>query len=242
MDQIRAAIVEDDRNHAGVLQDYLLRYGQERGMEILAELFSSGLDFVSDYVPRFDVVFMDIDMPHMNGMDCAFKLREMDWDVPIVFVTSMVQYAVKGYEVEALGYMVKPVEYYSFSVLMDKVCMRQSERGEKRLCVGSGDRMRRIPLRNLYYVEVLDHYLIYHVAGGEELRLIGKMKEVEDALAGKNFFRCSNCYLVNLSHVLGIDGNEITVGKDKIQISRRRKKEFLIALHSYLNGGGRGNG
>lgn len=61
---------------------------------------------------------------------------------------------------------------------------------------------------------------------------------MEDALAGENFFRCSNCFLVNLRHVTGIDGNEVTVGKDKIQISRRRKKEFLLALNAYMNGGG----
>ena len=166
MEQIRAAIVEDDAAHAEILRGHLLQYGREQKIDITAEIFTSGLDFVSDYVPRFDVVFMDIEMPHMNGMDCAFKLREADKDVPLVFVTSMVQYAVKGYEVGATGYMVKPVEYFPFSVLMGRVRDKIAANGGKRLCVGSGDHIWRISLRDLYYVEVLDHYLIYHIFGG----------------------------------------------------------------------------
>lgn len=168
MEQIRAAIVEDDAAHAEILRGHLLQYGREQKIDITAEIFTSGLDFVSDYVPRFDVVFMDIEMPHMNGMDCAFKLREADKDVPLVFVTSMVQYAVKGYEVGATGYMVKPVEYFPFSVLMGRVRDKIAANGGKRLCVGSGDHIWRISLRDLYYVEVLDHYLIYHIFGGGE--------------------------------------------------------------------------
>lgn len=134
--------------------------------------------------------------------------------------------------------MLKPVEYFPFAVLMDKVKQKAELSGKKRLSIGSGDRVRRIALQDLWYVEVLDHYLIYHLAGGETWQCLGKMKELEDALAGEGFFRCSNCYLVNLRHVKGIDGSEAAVGGDAIQISRRRKKEFLLALNAYLQRGG----
>ena len=235
---LNIAIVEDEPAHAEVLRGFLQRYAAERGEEVAAEVFPSGLDFVSDYQPRYDAVFMDIEMPHMNGMDCAFKLRERDAEVPLVFVTGMAQYAVKGYEAGAIGYMLKPVEYFPFAVLMDKIKEKAELSGKKRLSIGSGDRVRRISLQDLWYVEVLDHYLIYHLAGGETWQCLGKMKELEDALAGEGFFRCSNCYLVNLRHVKGIDGSEAAVGGDTIQISRRRKKEFLLALNAYLQRGG----
>ena len=88
---LNIAIVEDEPAHAEVLRGFLQRYAAERGEEVAAEVFPSGLDFVSDYQPRYDAVFMDIEMPHMNGMDCAFKLRERDAEVPLVFVTGMAQ-------------------------------------------------------------------------------------------------------------------------------------------------------
>ena len=103
---LNIAIVEDEPAHAEVLRGFLQRYAAERGEEVAAEVFPSGLDFVSDYQPRYDAVFMDIEMPHMNGMDCAFKLRERDAEVPLVFVTGMAQYAVKGYEAGAIGYKI----------------------------------------------------------------------------------------------------------------------------------------
>lgn len=232
---LRVAIVEDEPKHAENLRAMLARFAAESGVEVVPELFSGGMDFVSDYVPRYDAVFMDIEMPHMNGMDCAFKLRGLDKDVQIIFVTSMVQYAVKGYEVGAVGYIVKPIEYFPFSVLMRKVIDRAAEGNSKEIYIGGGDHVRRLFARDIYYIEVMDHYLIYHTADGE-FRQIGKMKEIEALLGEADFFRCSNCYLVNLRHVRGIDGSEVTVGKDKIQISRRRKKDFLLAVNSYYRG------
>ena len=118
---IRVAIVEDDRNHAESLHLFLKRFGKERNQEFSVDFFDNGMDFVSDYNGSYEIVLMDIEMPHMNGMDCAFRLRRVDRNVIIVFVTSMVQYAVKGYEVGAMGFVVKPIEYFSFTILMDKI-------------------------------------------------------------------------------------------------------------------------
>lgn len=232
---LRIAIVEDEPQHVENLCAMLARFSAESGIEVTFEIFSNGMDFVSDYVPRFDAVFMDIEMPYMNGMDCAFKLRGLDKNVQLIFVTNMAQYAVKGYEVGAIGYIVKPLEYYPLSVLMRKVAERAAEGGSREIYVGGGDHVRRLFVRDIHYIEVMDHYLIYHTAEGE-FRQIGKMKDIEALLGEADFFRCSNCYLVNLRHVRGINDNEVTVGKDKIQISRRRKKDFLLAVNNYFRG------
>ena len=234
---LRVAIVEDEPSHAENLRAMLARFSSESKIEIQSEVFSSGMDFVSDYVPRFDAVFMDIEMPHMNGMDCAFKLRALDGSVQLIFVTSMVQYAVRGYEVGAIGYIVKPIEYFPFAVLMRKVAQRAAESGSKEIYIGGGDHVRRLFARDIYYIEVMDHYLIYHTTEGE-FRQIGKMKDIEAQLGDSDFYRCSNCYLVNLRHVRGVDESEVIVGKDRIQISRRRKKDFLLAVNNYFRGQG----
>lgn len=234
---IRAAVVEDETEHAEKLNEYIMRYGQEKHIEFSVEFFQNGMDFLSDYNHRVDLVFMDIEMPHMNGMECAEKLRKLDENVPLVFVTSSMQYAIKGYLVEALGYMVKPVAYFPFSVLMDKATSRIMQLNTKEILIKNRDFTKRIYSRDLYYVEIMDHYLIYHTTEGE-FREVGKLKDVEERLTDFDFFRCSNSHLVNLRFVQGIEDDEVLVASEKIFISRRRKKEFLVALNSYLKRGG----
>lgn len=180
---------------------------------------------------------MDIEMPHMNGMDCAFKLREADKNVTLIFVTNLMQYAVKGYEVEAAGYIVKPLLYFPFSVLMSKVVKKVTADRAKEILIGSGDRIKRIFARDVIYVEVMDHYLIWHTTEGE-FRELNRMKDAEQLLTDGDFFRCSNSHLVNMSYVREIDDVKVTVGADKVFMSRRRKKAFMEALNDFFKRGG----
>lgn len=234
---IRVAIVEDEEQYANDLIAFLQRYEKERGVEIAADCFESGINFVSDYSGCYDVVFMDIKLPHMNGMQCAIKLRELDEDVALIFVTSMNRYALKGYEVGAMGYMIKPISYYPLAVLMDKVQKKIASKDQSDIMISCGDSVKRFPLRELMYVEVYDHYLLYHTEEGT-YREIGRMKTAEEELSPHGFFRCSNSHLVNLRFVRAVEENEVTVGSERVPISRRRKKELLEALNSYFKNGG----
>ena len=234
---IRVAIVEDEEAYARDLTVFLRQYELKRGVELTVDTFSSGVDFISDYNARYDVVFMDIKLPHMNGMQCAVRLRRLDEDVALIFVTSMNQYALKGYEVGAMGYMIKPISYFPLSVLMDKVQKKLARETTRDIVLSRGDSVRRVSLRDLRFVEVLDHYLIYHTEEGT-FREIGRMKTAEEELGGHGFFRCSNSHLINLRYVQAIDENEVTVGTERAPISRRRKKELLEAINNYFKNGG----
>ncbi len=234
----RVAIVEDEREAAENLRYYIERYGSERGCQFIIQIFGNGVDFISDYTANYDMVFMDIELPIMNGMDCARKLREQDRRVALVFVTNMVQYSVKGYEVDAVGYIVKPVEYFSFTVLMDKIIDRFRLEDDKFIVLKNADTFVRISLKNLVYVEVLDHYLMYHTGVGDTYKLLGKIRDAEAQLSASGFFRCSNSYLVNLRYVTGLDGSDVIVGDEKLPVSRNRKKDFLTALNEYFRKGG----
>ena len=118
---INVAIIEDDIKAAERLQKHVRQYEVESGEEFSVFAFTDAIDFVSDYAPKYDAIFMDIELPHMNGFDAAVRLRRIDKDVPLVFVTNMMKYAVKGYEVDAVGYMLKPVDYFAFKTQMDKI-------------------------------------------------------------------------------------------------------------------------
>lgn len=103
---MRVAIVEDEAESAAVLQAHFARYGKERGCTFAADVYADAESFITGYRPDYDLVLFDIEMPGMNGMKGAQKLREVDPYVPIVFVTNMARYAVKGYSVGAIDFIV----------------------------------------------------------------------------------------------------------------------------------------
>ena len=119
---MRVAIVEDLIENAHILQQYLDHYATERHMSIQISHYQNGLDFITDYHPVWDLILLDIEMPLLNGMEAAHKIREIDPDVLIIFITCLTQYAIEGYSVRALDYVLKPVKYYPFAAKLDQVC------------------------------------------------------------------------------------------------------------------------
>ena len=132
---LNIAIVEDDPQAAGLLTDYLDRYAQERGISCNSVIFNDAVDFLTGYKASFDLVFMDIELPGLDGMEAARRLREMDRSVILIFVTNMANFAVKGYEVDALDFIVKPVTYFPFSIKLDRAVKRLESRQERELVV-----------------------------------------------------------------------------------------------------------
>lgn len=231
---IRVAIVEDDKNYADVLKKYISRYEEESGQRFQIYLFQDGEDIVENYKGVYDIILMDIEMQFMNGMTAAEEIRKMDSQVVIIFITNMPQYAMKGYAVEALDYVLKPINYFAFSQRIDRAINRMSHRHNRHLSISYKGKVQKIELSSLYYVEVQDHNLYYHTKDGTFSQR-GTMKEVEAALENEPFFRCNKCYLINLEYVNGFEGSNVVVGEDEVQVSRARKKELLDALNDYLN-------
>lgn len=231
---IRIAVVEDDKGYAEKLQKYLGKYEQESGKKLKIEYFQDGEDIALEYKCNFDIILMDIEMQFMNGMEAAEKIRELDDEVVIIFITNMPQYAMKGYTVNALDYVLKPLSYFAFSQKIDRALSRLERRKKKFIAISIKGGMKKVEVSGIYYIEVRDHDLIYHTASGD-YETKGAMREVEQSLGEDNFFRCNKCYLVNLEHVDGIRGNDLIVGNDLIQVSRARKKELMNRLNNYMN-------
>ena len=119
---IRVAIVEDEEAYARDLTVFFAGSMNSSAALNLRSIHFPAASILSATTMRDTTsFFMDIKLPHMNGMQCAVRLRRLDEDVALIFVTSMNQYALKGYEVGAMGYMIKPISYFPLSVLMDKV-------------------------------------------------------------------------------------------------------------------------
>lgn len=180
---------------------------------------------------------MDIEMPEMNGLELAAKIRKTDEQVVIVFITYLAQMAIHGYEVRALDFLVKPVNYSSFSMKMLNVLKLLEKRKCRNLAVLTVDGLQKISTEELYYVEVQGHYLYYHTRKGT-FRQKASLKEVEEELKGLSFTKCNQCYLVNLRYASAVSKDEVQVAQDWLKISRPKKKNFLAALADYIGGVG----
>ena len=121
---IHIAIVEDDVHDKARLKKCLKRYEEETQRRFEVTEFSDGEDIITEYMAKYDLILMDIEMTFMNGMSAARRIREMDPDVELIFITNMPQYAIQGYKVNALDYLLKPLSYFSFTETMNKALKR----------------------------------------------------------------------------------------------------------------------
>ncbi len=231
---VRIGIVEDEAASAAVIADYLGRYAEESGKEIHCRFFDRADVFLGAFRSDFDIIFMDIEMPGLSGMDAAGKLREIDQNVILVFVTNIQQFAIKGYAVSALDYILKPINYFALSSFMDKAIRILGGREPKELMIKCVDGLRRVLLSQIYYIEVRRHKLIYYTADGD-LESWGSLNELEKTYPA-DFCRCHVGYLVNMQHLLRIEGDDAIVGRSRLKISRSRKRCFLASFAKYLGG------
>lgn len=233
---IRIAIVDDEPAASGQLQSFVQRYAQEHSLAVSCKEFSDGLAFLRDYQPVYDIVFLDIKMPLLNGFEVSKALYELDKNVCIIFVTNMAQYAVKGYEVDAVYFAIKPVTYFNISVALTKALNRIHTRAEKELLLNNGESIVRLRVSDVEYVEMDKHYAVYHTSSGE-FRERAKMEQLEEKLGAFGFSRCNSGCLVNLKHIQRMNQSEVILKSAKLPIARTRYKKFADDFLNYIGGG-----
>lgn len=224
----RIAIVEDQPNDARRLSSLLEQYARTRQLQFSTVWMESAFAFLEDYRHQYDLIFMDIRMPGMDGMQAAHELRELDHSVVLVFLTTLAQYAVESYEVEASDYILKPITAAALELKLPRLlgkCMVDAPE----VVIQSGGTTTRLRAGELHYVEIFDHHIQFVTSGGV-LRAYGTLKEVESALP-EGFFRINNQTIVNLHFVTRVNGNDTVVAGRSFPISRGRRREFLSALH-----------
>ena len=201
-------------------------------------VYPNGLEFITNYQPGFDAVFMDIKMPLIDGMEAAEKLRKIDSDVILIFVTNMAQLAIRGYKVNAMDFMVKPVSYFDFALEMDKIRREHERRSEDYIWVKSSGVLRRIDFADIFYIEIIMHDVYMHTEK-ETVNFRGSLKNLEEQLDPRAFSRCNNCYIVNLQHVKAVKEDIVILENGaELHMSRTRKRQFMNALTAYFSGTG----
>lgn len=230
-----AAVIEDDDTEFISIKTMLDRFTSETADAPRFECvrFDNAVTFLQNYKPVYDIVFMDIGLPGMNGFEAAKKLRETDGSVLLIFVTNMSQFAVSGYEVGAFDFIVKPIKYGAIKLKLTRALQKLDSRDDKKITVPSTDGMRVVSVSTIRYVEVMNHDIVYHTTQGD-IKSYGSLKKAEAVLPADTFTRCNSCYLVNLKYVTGIKEFTAFVGGDEISISHSKKKDFLDAIAKYM--------
>ncbi|MGN0505058.1 MAG: LytR/AlgR family response regulator transcription factor [Lachnospiraceae bacterium] len=229
---IRIAIVEDEETYALQLQEFLKKYEKENGETFQISLFSDGDEIVHKYKAEYDIILMDVEMKFMDGMSAAEEIRKVDTEVVIIFITNMPQYAIRGYAVDALDYVLKPVSYFAFSQRLNRAIVRMKKRENKNIFISVKGGTIRLDVANIYYIESQGHTLNFHTAAGV-YEASGTMRELEETLEPLNFYRGNKGYLINLAHVEGVKDGVASVKGERLMLSRARKREFMEALTRY---------
>ena len=234
---IRIAMVEDEAAVREQLQGYIQRYTRQYGTEFAVTEFSDGVEILDAYRPVYDIVLLDVEMKHLDGMETARCIRELDRDVVLLFITNMAQYAIKGYAVGALDYVLKPVPYFAFSQQLQKAEEKLRRRARHYLAVPVEGGLRRLDTAQIYYMESEGHRVHFYTEEGE-FSAPGALKTFEEKLADLPFARCNSGYLVNLAQVKSVQQGLAQVGPYELQVSRPKRKSFLAALADYIGGEG----
>lgn len=232
----RIAVVEDEQYYIRQMKEYIERFSEDTGERFEVSCFTDGAELIEKFKAQFDLIFLDIELPLMDGMTAAEMIRQSDPEVVIIFITNMAQYAIHGYAVDALDYLLKPVNYFVFSQRFQRALGRMKKKEKFYLTVAVKGGTMKVEVNHIYYVESQGHNLIFHTRTGT-VKGRGVLKEIEKILAEYSFYRCNNGYLVNLEYVDGVKDGNVIVNGEALLISRPRKAEFLEILAKYMAGG-----
>jgi DNA-binding LytR/AlgR family response regulator len=235
---IRIAIVEDTKEDASRFKEYLDQYQVESKEVFELKFFKSAIAFLDEYKCDFNIVFMDIDLPGMTGIDASKKLREKDPNVVLVFLTYLGKYAIKGYSVNAFDFLVKPITYYSFSTMLARAITKCNYEKGNEVTIATEGTIIKLDIFSILYVEVYSHQLTYHTDKGDFSKW-GTLSSVEEELTKFGFAKGSPSYLINLRRISVINGNEVILDNGKnLFLSRGQKKDFAEKFTAFISGDG----
>ncbi len=183
---IHIAVVEDEKLFAQQILDFIRKYEKDHNRQIKVTVYTDGEDIVEDYNGEYDIILMDIQMKFMDGMTAAEKIRSLDDEVIIMFITNMIQYAVRGYEVDAMDYVVKPVEYFSFSQKLDKAIGRIRKKKEVYITIPTENGVKKLDVSRVFYIESQGHNAIFFTDRGE-ITSRASLKELEVTMKDQGF-------------------------------------------------------
>lgn len=235
---MKIAICDDEEMFSSQLKEYLESY--YKSMDLIIDKFESGEEFLKRYTNMncgYDIIFLDIEMKQIDGIETAKKLRELNNDIIIIFLTSHLEFAPEGYEVNAFRFLIKPIQKEKLkNALLD--VQYQIDRNKK-ILIKDKDREVLLKYTDIVYIEA-QNVNIKICTMNEKFLIRKTLREIEEELKGPTFFKCHRSYIVNLDFVIDYDNKIITMeNKEKISLSRNKYSDFKNYMITYLRSIGR---
>lgn len=228
------AIVDDCLNDQEKLKEFINRYAESNDEMIDVICFSSGKDFL-DSNKDFDVVFLDIEMPILDGIKTAKLLREKDKSVPIIFETNMANYALEGYEVHAMDFIVKPITYDNFQDRFFRAFEFSKSQQQKKIMVNDkNDDIVSISTKDVCYIEKNKNYTFYKTPF-ETYHKRETLEQAVESVSGITFIQASSGLYINPNYLEKILPTSIIVKGEEKPLARRRKQQFINEYMKYLS-------
>ncbi|MDI0265815.1 LytTR family DNA-binding domain-containing protein [Clostridioides difficile] len=231
---INIAVCEDEKEAQLLIVDYIENILKNISIEYEIKKYLSGEELLENNLKDIDILFLDIKMEKLNGMDTARKIRKMGSEMEIIFITSLIDYVQEGYEVRAYRYLLKPIEFEELKKHM-LTCIKDIETNkDSYIIIKDKSNTYKIYLNEIKYIEVQKKEMLIHTIN-KNFYIRYSLNKIEKELNLSRFIRCHKSFIVNLSHVENIKYNiAILESGEEVPISRYRYKEVKEKFLRFL--------
>ncbi len=230
---IRIAICDDEKYMSDHIRQMTADFFRRKNMEADIRQFSGGEELLR-YGRQIDILFLDIQMKGMDGMETARRLRERRFRGFLIFITVLGEMVFQSFEVQAYDYLVKPVDEKHFEKTMERLVVSMRSAGESSLLIQKGFESRIISLEDIIFCEIIDRKIYLNLASGEVVDYYERIENLETKLDGR-FFRCHRSYLINLKYLKSYkNGTAYMEGGKAVPVSRLRSREFSGVILQYM--------
>lgn len=223
--KVVVGILEDEIKEKEITVQMLTTFFNEEKIPFEVKYYSTGKDLLNDNIFDINLLLLDIILPNENGVEIAKKVRELSWKGPLIFISKTIQFALDGYKVEAMDYLLKPLEYSDFKLKLLKAYKIINSLCDHEIVIKTNEGVANLLESQIYYVEVNKHYLTIHSKKGDYV-FRGTMAKMVEQLSSR-FASSSNSFLVNLDAIDLIKNNEVVINNESVPLTRNYKKDFL---------------
>ena len=230
---INIAICDDEQVILNSIEKLVTDFFHSQNIEIKIFLFSSGEELLGSG-KDIDILFLDIQMKQLNGIETARKIRSKGYKGFLIFITVLKEMVFQSFEVQPFDYLLKPIKYDNFQKTMERLLLSMKSADKENLLIQRGSESSIVSFGEIIFCEIIDRKVYLHLKSAEVIDYYDRIDNLEKKLDNR-FFRCHRSYLINLQYLISYkNGFAHMVENHQIPVSRLRSNEFSNVIFQYM--------